>query len=158
MTSPQVDEIDTERLNEIITRYEGRPESLIEVLHQVQEAFGYIPKEVQEEISKGLSVPRNHVYGVVTFYNFFTMVPKGRHVIRVCLGTSCYVRGGKRIMRILQDLLKIEDGGTTEDRRFSLDIVRCVGACALSPVVTVDEDIYSHVTATKIPEILAKYE
>ena len=158
MTSPQVDEIDTERLNEIITRYEGRPESLIEVLHQVQEEFGYIPKEVQEDIAQGLNVPLNHVYGVVTFYNFFTMVPKGRHIIRVCLGTSCYVRGGKRIMRILQDLLKIEDGRTTEDRRFSLDIVRCVGACALSPVVTIDEDIYSHVTATKIPEILAKYE
>ncbi|MDH5199293.1 MAG: NADH-quinone oxidoreductase subunit NuoE [Candidatus Bathyarchaeota archaeon] len=145
-------------LKEIISKYGGRPEGLIEVLHQAQEAFGYIPKDVLVEIARGLNVPLTRVYGVVTFYNLFTMVPKGKHTISVCLGTSCYVRGGKRIMEHVKDLLQIEDGGTTEDRRFSLDVVRCVGACALSPVVTVDDDVYSHVTVTKIPEILSKYE
>lgn len=145
-------------LKEIISKYGGRPEGLIEVLHQAQEAFGYVPKDAQAEIARGLNVPLIRVYGVVTFYNLFTLVPKGRHTISVCLGTSCYVRGGKRIMKHVKDLLQIEDRGTTEDRRFSLEIVRCVGACALSPVVTVDDDLYSHVIVTKIPEILSKYE
>jgi len=145
-------------LKEIISKYGGRPEGLIEVLHKAQEAFGYLPKDVQAEIARGLNVPLTRVYGVVTFYNLFTMVPRGRHTINVCLGTSCYVRGGKRIMGMLKDLLKIEDGGTTEDRRFSLEVVRCVGACALSPVVTIDDDLYSHVAVTKIPEIISKYE
>lgn len=147
-----------ERLNEIIAKNEGKPESLIEVLNQAQEAFGYIPLEVQAQIAHGLRVSLNRVYGVVTFYNFFTMVPRGKHTIRVCLGTSCYVRGGKRIIETLKNHLKIDDGGTTEDRRFSLEVVRCVGACALSPVVTIDKDTHSHVKVTKIPEILAKYE
>ncbi|MFB0558383.1 MAG: NADH-quinone oxidoreductase subunit NuoE [Candidatus Bathyarchaeia archaeon] len=158
MDSILADEDNAKRLNDVISKYEGRPEALIEVLHQVQEAFGYLPKEVQVEVAKGLNVPLTEVYGVVTFYNLFTMVPKGRHTISVCLGTSCYVRGGRRIMDSLRDILKIDDGGTTEDKRFSLEVVRCVGACALSPVVTIDNDINSHVTVAKLPEILAKYE
>jgi NADH:ubiquinone oxidoreductase subunit E len=158
MESTLDDEIDPGKLNGIIARFKGQPDSLIEVLHQVQEAFGYIPEAVQVEVAKGLDVPLSRVYGVVTFYNLFTMVPRGKHTISVCLGTSCYVRGGKRIMNTLRDILKIEDGGTTVDRRFSLEVVRCVGACALSPVVMIDDDLYSHVTVTKIPEILLKYE
>lgn len=145
-------------LKDIISKYHGRSEGLIEVLHQAQEAFGYVSKELQIEIARKLNVPLTRVYGVVTFYNLFTMVPKGRHTISVCLGTSCYVRGGKRIMNYMKDLLEIEEGEATEDLRFSLDVVRCVGACALSPVVMVDNDVYSHVTVTKIPEILSKYE
>jgi len=144
-------------LKEITSKYGGKPEGLIEVLHQAQEAFGYVPKDVQVEIARGLNVPLTRVYGVVTFYNLFTMVPKGRHTINVCLGTSCYVRGGKRIMEHVKDLLQIEDGGTTEDKRFSLESIRCMGACALAPVVRLDKDLYSHVTVTKIPEILSRY-
>jgi NADH:ubiquinone oxidoreductase subunit E len=158
MESPLSKEENIAVLKEIILKNAGRPEGLIEVLHQAQETFGYVPKDVQAEIARGLNVPITRVYGVVTFYNLFTMVPKGRHTISVCLGTSCYVRGGKRIMEHMKNLLQIEDGGTTKDQRFSLDVVRCVGACALSPVVTVDDDVYSHVTVTKIPEILSKYE
>lgn len=158
MESILADEHNVARLNDIIAKYRGRPEALIEVLHQAQEALGYLPEEIQVEVARGLNVPLTQVYGVVTFYNLFTMVPKGRHTISVCLGTSCYVRGGKRIMDALLNLLGIGDGGTTEDRRFSLEVVRCVGACALSPVVTIDKDIYGHITAHKLPDILDKYE
>jgi NADH:ubiquinone oxidoreductase subunit E len=158
MESLLEDEIGLTQVDEIIARFEGQPDALIEVLHRCQEAFGYIPQEVQKRVADGLDVPLNRVYGVVTFYNLFTLVPKGRHTISVCLGTSCYVRGGRRIMDALRDLLNIDDGGTTDDRRFSLEVVRCVGACALSPVVTIDKDLYSHVITTKIPEILKKYE
>lgn len=152
------DENNLSKLNDIIEKFKGQPDALIEVLHQSQEAFGYLPRDLLRQVSMGLNVPLNRVYGVVTFYNLFTMVPKGRHTISVCLGTSCYVRGGKRIMNTLRELLGIEDGGTTDDRRFSLEVVRCVGACALSPVVTIDDDLYSHVTVTKLPEIIAKYD
>lgn len=158
MPSTLSEESFTVRLGEAAKKFNAKPDDLIEVLHQAQEAFGYLPEEVQAQVAQGLHVPLNRVYGVVTFYNFFTMLPKGRHMIRVCLGTSCYVRGGKRVLDTIKDLLKIEEGGTTEDRRFSLEIVRCVGACALSPVATVDNDLYSHVKATKVREILAKYE
>jgi NADH:ubiquinone oxidoreductase subunit E len=151
-------EIDLGKLNSIIAEFKGQPDSLIEVLHKVQETFGYIPEAVQVEVAKGLDVPLSRVYGVVTFYNLFTMVPRGKHTISVCLGTSCYVRGGKRIMDKLKESLKIEDGGTTEDRMFSLESIRCMGACALAPVVKVDNDLYSHVVRTKLPEILSKYE
>jgi len=157
MESILANEENAAKLKDIIAKHRGKPESLIEVLHQTQEAFGYLPKDVQAEIAKVLNVPLTRVYGVVTFYNLFTMVPKGRHSISVCLGTSCYVRGGKRIMRHVKDILQIEDGETTEDMRFSLESIRCMGACALAPVVRLDKDLYSHVTVTKIPEILSRY-
>lgn len=157
MLSILADEKNAVRLNEIITKYKGKPDALIEVLHQIQETFGYVPKEIQIRVAQGLHVPFCRVYGVITFYNLFTMVPKGRHTISVCLGTSCYVRGGKRIMETLKDFLQIQDGGTTEDRRYSLESIRCMGACALAPVVKIDKDLYSHITATKLPEILSNY-
>lgn len=158
MESMLANEDNFTRINDIISKYRGKPDALIEVLHQAQEAFGYLPIEVQVEVASGLNIPLTRVHGVVTFYNLFTMVPKGRHTISVCLGTSCYVRGGRRIMESLKDLLNVEEGGTTDDRRFSLEVVRCVGACALSPVVTIDDDLYSHVTVAKLPKILTKYE
>jgi len=158
MASVLSEEGDAQMLDEIISRYKGRSEALIEVLHQAQEAFGYLPRDVQVQVARKLNVPLNRVYGVITFYNLFTMVPRGRHTVSVCMGTACYVRGGKMIMENLKNLLRIEEGGTTEDRKFSLEVVRCVGACALSPVVTIDEDVYSHVEVTQIPEILEKYE
>jgi NADH:ubiquinone oxidoreductase subunit E len=157
MESILSDEDSASKLHDIIDEYRGRPDALIEVLHQAQEALGYLPGEVQVEVANGLGVPLSRVHGVVTFYNLFTTVPRGRHTINVCLGTSCYVRGGKRIMENLKGILKIDDGGTTEDRRFSLESIRCMGACALAPVVKIGNDLYSHVTVTKLPEILSNH-
>lgn len=144
-------------LEKMLEEYKDRPDSLIEALHKVQENLGYLPKDAQELVSGVLKVPRNIVYGVVSFYNLFTMIPKGKHTVTVCQGTSCYVRGGKRLLENLKDTLKIDVGSTTKDRNFSLAIVRCLGACALSPVVMIDKDLYRHMTISKLPSVLSKY-
>ena len=147
-----------QELNRIISGHQGKPGALILVLHKAQNLFGYLPREVQRRVADGLGIPLSEVSGVVTFYSFFTMVPKGRHTIKVCLGTSCYVRGGQRLIGDLQKKLSLDVGGTTEDRRFSLEVVRCIGACGLSPAMTVGEDVFGRVKNTKIGEILEKYE
>ncbi|MEM2094317.1 MAG: NAD(P)H-dependent oxidoreductase subunit E [Candidatus Bathyarchaeia archaeon] len=144
-------------VDDILEEYRGKPEYLINALQRVQERIGFLPMDVQRQVAEALGIPQNIVYGVVSFYNLFTMVPKGRHTITVCQGTSCYVRGGKRLLQHLKDMLKTDVGGTTQDRNFSLTIVRCLGACALSPVVMVDKDLYRHVTIAKLPSILSKY-
>ncbi len=144
-------------LDGIILRNQEKPGALILVLHQAQNLFGYLPRGVQRRIAEGLGIPLSEVSGVVTFYSFFTMVPKGRHSIKVCLGTSCYVRGGQRLIGELQKKLTIDVGGTTDDRRFSLEVVRCIGACGLSPAMTVGEDVFGRVKNTKLGEILEKY-
>ena len=119
----------------VIERRRGRPGSLISVLEEIQETIGYIPKTLQTRVARGLGVPLSEVYGVVTFYHFFTMVPRGRHTIRCCLGTACYVRGGKNNLDRLKRELDVDAGETTPDRRFSLETVRCLGACGLAPVL-----------------------
>ena len=147
-----------QQVDAIIERYQGKPGSLIPVLAEVQGILGYLPHEVQRRIAQGLNLPHSRVFGVVTFYSFFTMVPRGRHTIRVCLGTACYVRGGKKNLdRLVQDL-GIEAGDTTPDRRFSLETIRCLGACGLAPVVVVDEDTHKQVKERKVREILQRYE
>ncbi|MBM4331454.1 MAG: NAD(P)H-dependent oxidoreductase subunit E [Deltaproteobacteria bacterium] len=146
-----------EGLDKIIAEYEGKPGALILVLHKAQNLIGYLPREVQRKIADGLSIPLSDVAGVVTFYSFFTMVPKGRHSIKVCLGTSCYVRGGQKLLEELKKKLDVPVGGTTEDRRFSLEVVRCIGACGLSPALTVGEDVFGRVKNIKLGEILGKY-
>ncbi|MBN1627677.1 MAG: NAD(P)H-dependent oxidoreductase subunit E [Deltaproteobacteria bacterium] len=146
------------RVDEIIARFKGKDGGLIPVLEECQGIVGYLPVELQEYIGKGLNLPGSTVYGVVTFYSFFTMVPKGRHNIKVCLGTACYVRGTKNIVKKLKDDIKIGIGETTEDRRFSLQAVRCLGACGLAPAVVVDEDTYGGVKPNMVSDILAKYE
>jgi NADH:ubiquinone oxidoreductase subunit E len=146
-----------EPLKKIIAEYQGKPGALILALHKAQTLFGYLPREVQRMIADGLNIPLSEVSGVVTFYSFFTTVPKGRHSIKVCLGTSCYVRGGQRVLGDLEKKLGIPVGGTTEDRRFSLEIVRCIGACGLSPALTIGEDVFGRVKNTKLAEILEKY-
>ena len=145
------------KLEEIINRYKGQKGVLIQVLHQAQELFGWLPEDVQIKIADGLGIPLSEVHGVVTFYSFFNTVPRGEHTIRVCMGTACYVRGGKQILEKLQKELGISTGGTTPDRKFSLEINRCVGACGLAPVVTIGTDIYRRVKVDKIPEIIARY-
>ena len=146
------------RLDEFIAEQEKGRDALIPVLHKAQELFGFLPVEVQEHVAKALGLPVSEVYGVVTFYSYFTMQPRGRHVINVCLGTACYVRGAKKVMEALVDELGISMGETTEDRRFSLTAQRCFGACGLAPVIMIDDNVHGRVTPKKIAGILAQYE
>jgi NADH:ubiquinone oxidoreductase subunit E len=145
------------KLDEIIESFKGQKGVLIQALHQAQGVFGWLPEQVQMRVAQGLDVTLSEVHGVATFYSFFNTVPRGEHTIRVCLGTACYVRGGKQILEQLQKELAASVGGTTADRQFSLEINRCVGACGLAPVVTVGSDIYRRVKLDKIPSIIAKY-
>jgi NADH:ubiquinone oxidoreductase subunit E len=146
------------KVDEIIDAHKGKPGCLIPVLEECQGVTGYLPVELQEYIGKALSIPGSTIYGVVTFYSFFSMVPKGRHIIKVCLGTACYVRGTKNILKVLGDRLGLQVGQTMEDRRFSLEAVRCLGACGLAPVMVVDEDTHGGVTLDRIENILERYE
>ncbi len=145
-------------IDSVIQRYKGKPGALIPVLEECQNACGYLPMEVQERISKGLNIPGSNIYGVVTFYSFFTMVPKGRHTIKVCLGTACYVRGGKANLESIQDEFGVEVRGTTGDLRFSLDSVRCIGACGMAPAMVVDDDTYAQVSKQNIMKMLDGYK
>jgi NADH:ubiquinone oxidoreductase subunit E len=145
-------------IDAIIERHKRKPGSLIPVLEETQEAIGYLPKPVLDRVAKGLRIPFGEVYGVVTFYSFFTMVPRGKHTVRCCLGTACYVRGGNKILDTLKDKLKIEPGETTQDRLFSLETVRCLGACGLAPVVVVDEDTHRQMKPSKVPGVLGAYD
>jgi NADH:ubiquinone oxidoreductase subunit E len=146
------------KLEEIIAEHKGRPEDLIMVLHKAQNLFGYLPRKVQEVVAEGLNLSLNEVYGVITFYNFFSTVPTGRHGVKVCLGTACYVRGGQAVLEKTERELGIKNGETTEDRRYSLGVVRCIGACGLAPAMLINDDVYGRVKSTKIMEILEKYE
>jgi NADH:ubiquinone oxidoreductase subunit E len=146
------------QVDEIIDRNKGKPGCLIPVLEEVQGVAGYLPVEVQEYIGSRLNIPGSNIYGVVSFYSLFTMVPKGRHMIKVCLGTACYVRGSKPILKRLSADLGLEVGQTTEDRRFSLESVRCLGACGLAPTVVIDEDTHGLVWPDKMSDILSQYE
>jgi NADH-quinone oxidoreductase subunit E len=145
-------------IDAIIDNYRGRAGSLIPVLEECQSVTGYLPIEVQDRISQGLNIPASAVYGVVTFYAFFTMVPRGRHTIKICLGTACYVRGGKANLDFLRRELAVEVKGTTTDLRFSLDSVRCLGACGMAPAMVVDDDTYAQVSKKNVLEILGQYQ
>lgn len=131
---------------------------LIRVLHKAQEIFGYLPKEVQKFVGKKLKISTAKVYGVVTFYSYFTMTPKGEHNISVCMGTACYVRGAEDVLNEIKKEINIDVGETTEDGKFSLQSLRCVGACGLAPVVMVGDKVYGRVTPDMIKDILAEYK
>lgn len=146
------------KVDEIIRTHKDKPGCLIPVLEECQGIVGYLPLELQDYISRGLNIPGSTVYGVVTFYSFFSMVPKGRHTIKVCMGTACYVRGIAEVLNRLQAAYNLEVGSTTEDRRFSLEAVRCLGACGLAPVVVVDEDTHGAMTPERVLKILETYE
>lgn len=130
---------------------------MITILHEAQELLGYLPQDVQETVAESLNVPYARVYGVVTFYSYFTMEPKGKYPISVCMGTACYVRGAEKVLEELQRQLGIKVGETTEDGLFSLDCLRCVGACGLAPVVTIAGKVYGRLTPDKVRDILADY-
>ena len=144
-------------LNSIIDRHKDRDGGLIPVLQDAQEALGYLPVEAVRHIARKLSIPYSRVAGVVSFYSFFTTVPRGRHTIRACMGTACYVRGAKAVLQSIERHLGIEVGGTTEDRLFSLEVGRCFGACGLAPVVVVDDDVHQQVKPSQIPDLLQAY-
>lgn len=146
------------KIDAIIAAKGGTPDSLIEILHAVQGELGYLPQAVQEYIAEALGISAGTVEGVVSFYSFFTTVPRGRHTIKVCQGTACYVRGGKRVLESVTKHCGCGVGETSEDLRFSVDVVRCIGACGLAPVITVDEDVYDRMKPTRVAEILGKYE
>jgi NADH:ubiquinone oxidoreductase subunit E len=145
------------KLDEIIARHKGKPGGLIPVLEEAQVALEFLPVSVQKKVAKGLNLPFSRVYGVVTFYSFFTMTPRGRHTVRVCLGTACYVRGGKALADALKKEFGIGEGETTPDRRFTFESVRCLGACGLGPVVVVDEDVHGRMKPSKLKEVLSQY-
>ena len=145
------------KVDEIIASHKGKPGSLIPVLEECQGVTGYLPVELQEYIARGLNVPACTVYGVVTFYSFFSMAPKGRHTIKGCMGTACYVSGIGEVLNRLQSEFKLEVGKVSEDKRFSLELVRCLGACGLAPVVVVGTDTHGGVTPDRILEILDRY-
>lgn len=146
------------RVDEVIERYSNKAGALIPVLTQCQKIVGYVPVELQDYIAKGLNIPGSTVYGVVTFYSFFSMVPKGRHTIKVCMGTACYVRGIGEVLNRICSEFQMDVGETTEDQRFSLEAVRCLGACGLAPVIVVNDDTHGDVSADKIMDILGRYE
>lgn len=145
------------KLDGIIERYRGKPGGLIPVLEEAQVALEFLPISVQKRIAQGLNLPLSRVYGVVTFYSFFTMTPRGRHTVRVCLGTACYVRGGKAIAEALEKTFGVKEGETTTDRRFTYESVRCLGACGLGPVVVIDEEVHGRMKPSKIKDILNQY-
>lgn len=145
------------RLDDLIEEYRNKPGGLIPVLQIAQGLFGYLPKEVLKRISLGLKKSYSEVAGVVNFYSFFSTQPRGKYLIRVCLGTACYVRGGKRILEELKQQLSIDVGETTEDRIFSLGIARCFGACGLAPVITINDEVHQRVKETQLRELLDSY-
>ncbi len=146
-----------EALLAVCNEHENDPGELINILHTAQGLFGYLPREVQEIVALQLRIPVSRVYGVVTFYSFFTMTPKGKYPISVCLGTACYVRGAESVLDEFKQLLEIKVGETTPDGLFSLDCLRCVGACGLAPVVTIGGKVYGRLTAEKVRDILAEF-
>ena len=147
-----------EKIDQVIAKYQGRHGALIPVLKETQEICGYLPKNVQHRIAAGLNLSASQIYGVVSFYSFFTTIPRGKHIIRVCLGTACYVRGSKQILDNLQRELGAEVGGITRDRKFSLEAVRCLGACGLAPVMVIGHETYGIIDPGKAIEIVRSYK
>lgn len=137
--------------------WKEKPGNLIMILHRVQEEHGYIPREVALELSRLLNVPLAKIYGVITFYHFFKMKKPGKHIIAVCMGTACYLKGGDDLILELERLLGLPVNGITDDGNFSLEAVRCIGCCGLAPVMTISGEVYGKVTKEELPEIISKY-
>lgn len=146
-----------EETQELLSKHEKRKDSLIKILEEVQEKFGYIPQASQIEISNYLNMPLAEIYGVITFYSRFSLKPKGKYNVSVCLGTACFVKGSKEILEAAKEKLGIDEGETTSDGKFSIDTTRCIGACGLAPVFTVNEEVYGNSTVKKMNEVLDEY-
>ena len=146
------------KMQEILNAYEKDKSNLIQILNEVQEYYGYIPKSAQVEISEYLSLPMAEVYGVITFYSRFTLKPKGKYNIAVCLGTACFVKGSEQILDKLKQKLGIDVGETTPDGKFSIEATRCIGACGLAPVFTINDEVYGKATPEMLDKIIDEYK
>lgn len=158
MCANELKEAGFRELDVFIDSLETKKGSLISVLHKAQEIFGYLPREIQEYVAEKLNESLANVYGVVSFYSFFTMVPKGEHAVSVCMGTACYVRGADKVLDEFQKELGIKSGETSLDGKFSLDALRCVGACGIAPVVLVGEKVYKKVEVKEVKKIINEYK
>ncbi|KJS22626.1 MAG: hydrogenase [Clostridiaceae bacterium BRH_c20a] len=145
------------RISEIIDEYKDKEGSLIQILHLAQGIYGHIPLELQKFIAQRLEIPLSQISGVVTFYSFFSTQPRGENTIKVCLGTACYVRGGKKILDQLIELLKVQVGDTTADGKFTLEVMRCIGACGLAPAISINDEVYKQVNPDKLQSILKEF-
>jgi NADH:ubiquinone oxidoreductase subunit E len=157
-TVPDITDDMWTRIDEIVARNRSIPGSVITVLRECQDIVGYLPVELIDYISEGLNLSRSEVFGVASFYSLFSMQPKGRHLIKVCMGTACYVKGIKEVMSRVENEFQLKQGCTSDDRRFSLEAVRCLGACGLAPVMVVGQDTFGSVKADKVIQILDKYK
>lgn len=146
------------QINEIIDRYKDEPTPLMLILGDIQKEYGYIPLEVQELVSEKTGIPVAEIYGVVTFYSYFSLEPKGKYVIGVCLGTACYVKGSQQVIDKFQEILKIKPGQTTEDGLFTLDALRCIGACGIAPAVQINGKVYAKMTVNEVPKLIESYK
>lgn len=146
-----------EKVSEILAAYETDKSATISILQDIQEEFGYIPKEAMVKVSREMNIPLSRILSLATFFNAFNLEPRGKHPVHVCMGTACHVRGAQMVLEKLERELKIKSGETTEDHQFSIDEVRCVGCCGLAPVVMIGEDVYGKLAQAKIPGILKKY-
>jgi len=153
-----LDQEKIKHLEEVIAKHKGQEGALIPVLHEAQEIFGYLPEQVQKIVADGLGVSLAEVYGVATFYARFSLEPKGKYNIQVCMGTACYVKGADKVLEKLQEVLGIEPGKCTDDGLFSIEATRCVGACGLAPVMVVNEEVYGKATPAMVEEVIAKYK
>ncbi|HTF99393.1 MAG TPA: NADH-quinone oxidoreductase subunit NuoE [Nitrospirota bacterium] len=150
--------MDLKPVDDVLSNYPQVTGNLISILHEVQSHYNYLPEDALRHLSKKTGVPVTRLYSIATFYHFFSLTPKGKHQVRVCLGTACHVKGGQRILDEMKRKLGVEEGETTPDMKYTLDAVRCIGACSLAPVMVVDNDTHSNVTSKKALDILKKYD
>jgi len=150
--------MDRFNMQKILDEFENSQKELIHILHRVQAKFGYIPPDAISEISRHLKITESEIYGVLTFYSAFSLEPRGKHTVTVCMGTACHVRGGPKVLEELERRLEIEAGNTTKDKQFTLETVACLGCCAIGPVVVVDDDYHAQATISKVEQILEKYK
>jgi NADH-quinone oxidoreductase subunit E len=150
--------MDIVRVEAILSKYDGEPHDLIPVLQDIQDQFNYLPKDELKEVAQRLSVPLTQAYSVATFYKMFSLIPKGEHQLKVCLGTTCHLRGGPRLVDSVSSRLGVEVGYTSKDGQFSLETVGCLGSCAQAPVMMIDDRYFARVTVDKVPKILKQYQ
>lgn len=154
----QLSEAAVKQINLICDRYANEQTPLMMILSDIQKEYGYIPLDVQELVSARTGIPVAEIYGVVTFYSFFSLEPKGKYVIGCCLGTACYVKGAQQVVDKFSEILKIKPGQTTEDGLFTLDALRCIGACAISPAIKINGKVYPKVAVSAVPDIINEYK
>ncbi len=145
------------KLNKLIKKWEGRRGNLVMIFHEIQNSYGYVPREVSMKLSRMLDVPLATIYEVLTFYNYFKLDPPGKYTISICMGTACYLKGAGRVLKEFKNILNIQEDETTEDGIFQLNTVRCLGCCGLAPAITVDGKVYGKVTKSQVADIISEY-